>query len=47
LAAGQSVKDAVRQVTDKSGWGKREVYALAQKLKQAEAEEAPHDHFKK
>ncbi len=47
LAAGQSIKDAVRQVTDKSGWGKREVYALAQKLKQAEAEESPHDHFKK
>jgi len=30
LAAGMTAKDAVRQVTDQSGWPKREVYALAQ-----------------
>lgn len=34
LAAGVSVKDAVRRLTDQSGWGKREVYALAQKVKE-------------
>ncbi len=32
-AAGMSLKDAVRQVTTLSGWGKREVYTLAQKMK--------------
>jgi hypothetical protein len=47
LAAGASVKDAVRQLADQSGWGKREVYALAQKVKEAEAEEAVHDHLEK
>ncbi len=35
LTAGATPKDAVRQVTDLSGWSKREVYALAQKIKQA------------
>lgn len=40
IAAGASVKDAVRQLTGPSGWSKREVYALAQKLKMAEADEA-------
>jgi 16S rRNA (cytidine1402-2'-O)-methyltransferase len=39
LAAGVSLKDAVRQVTSQSGWGRREVYALAQKLNNAKAEE--------
>ncbi len=39
LAAGVSLKDAVRQVTSSSGWGRREVYALAQKLNKAKAEE--------
>ncbi len=39
IAAGVSVKDAVRQVVDQSGWGKREVYALAQRVKEAQAEE--------
>ena len=39
LAAGVSLKDAVRQVTSQSGWGRREVYALAQKLNKAKAEE--------
>lgn len=34
LAAGASVKDAVRRLTDQSGWGKREVYTLAQKIKE-------------
>jgi 16S rRNA (cytidine1402-2'-O)-methyltransferase len=33
LAAGMTRKDAVRQVTDQSGWSKRDVYALAQKIK--------------
>ena len=39
LAAGVSLKDAVRQVTSQSGWGRREVYALAQKLNKAKVEE--------
>jgi 16S rRNA (cytidine1402-2'-O)-methyltransferase len=39
LAAGVSLKDAVRQVTSQSGWGRREVYTLAQKLNKAKAEE--------
>ncbi|MCK6629630.1 MAG: 16S rRNA (cytidine(1402)-2'-O)-methyltransferase [Anaerolineae bacterium] len=39
IAAGVSVKDAVRQVAAQSGWGKREVYALAQQVKEAQAEE--------
>lgn len=39
MAAGVSLKDAVRQVTSQSGWGRREVYALAQKLNKAKAEE--------
>jgi 16S rRNA (cytidine1402-2'-O)-methyltransferase len=39
LAAGVSLKDAVRQVTTQSGWGRREIYALAQKLNKAKAEE--------
>lgn len=39
MAAGGSLKDAVRQVTSQSGWSRREVYALAQKLNQAKAEE--------
>ncbi len=34
-AAGLSIKDAVRQVTDQSGWTKRDVYALAQAIKQS------------
>ncbi len=33
---GASLKDAVRQVTTQSGWTKREVYALAQTLKNVE-----------
>ena len=33
LAAGMTPKDAVRHVTNQSGWPKRDVYALAQKLK--------------
>jgi 16S rRNA (cytidine1402-2'-O)-methyltransferase len=33
LATGMTPKDAVRHVTNQSGWPKREVYALAQKLK--------------
>ena len=36
LAAGLKPSQAVRQVTDQSGWSKREVYALALKLKEAE-----------
>jgi len=32
ITAGETTKDAVRQVTEKSGWSKREVYALAQKI---------------
>lgn len=47
LAAGVSVKDAARQLTDLSGWGKREIYALAQKMKEAEVEEAVHGNLKK
>jgi 16S rRNA (cytidine1402-2'-O)-methyltransferase len=39
IAAGASLKDAVRQVTTLSGWGKREVYALAQTLKKVEEQE--------
>lgn len=35
LAAGVKPSQAVRQVTDESGWSKREVYALALKLKEA------------
>jgi 16S rRNA (cytidine1402-2'-O)-methyltransferase len=46
LAGGASVKDAVRQLTDQSGWGKREVYSLAQKIKETEAEEVAHGHLK-
>jgi len=34
LTTGASPKDAVRQVTDLSGWPKRDVYALVQKIKQ-------------
>jgi 16S rRNA (cytidine1402-2'-O)-methyltransferase len=33
LAAGTSVKDAVRAVTKRSGWPKRDVYSLAQAVK--------------
>jgi 16S rRNA (cytidine1402-2'-O)-methyltransferase len=33
MAAGATPKDAVRQVTDQSGWPKREVYALVQNIK--------------
>jgi len=33
LAGGATAKDAVRHVTDLSGWSKREVYALAQQIK--------------
>jgi 16S rRNA (cytidine1402-2'-O)-methyltransferase len=33
LATGASPKDAIRQVTDQSGWPKRQVYALAQRIK--------------
>lgn len=47
IAAGASVKDAVRQLTQQSGWGKREVYALAQKIKATEVEEVSRDHLKK
>jgi 16S rRNA (cytidine1402-2'-O)-methyltransferase len=36
VAAGVSLKDAVRQVTVQSGWAKREVYALAHTLKNTE-----------
>jgi 16S rRNA (cytidine1402-2'-O)-methyltransferase len=32
ITAGETTKDAVRQVTEQSGWSKREVYALAQKI---------------
>ena len=35
LATGLSAKDATRQVTNQSGWPKREVYALAQQLKES------------
>ena len=34
LAGGATPKDAVRQVTNLSGWPKRDVYALVQKIKQ-------------
>ena len=34
LAGGSTPKDAVRQVTNASGWPKRDVYALVQKIKQ-------------
>jgi 16S rRNA (cytidine1402-2'-O)-methyltransferase len=33
LARGQSAKEAVQQIKDQSGWAKREIYALAQKIK--------------
>lgn len=33
LSAGLTAKDAVRRVTEQSGWSKREVYALAQRIK--------------
>jgi 16S rRNA (cytidine1402-2'-O)-methyltransferase len=33
LASGASTKDAVRQITDRSGWPRRQVYALAQRIK--------------
>lgn len=33
LAVGTTTKDAIRQITDQSGWSKREVYALAQRIK--------------
>jgi 16S rRNA (cytidine1402-2'-O)-methyltransferase len=36
LLAGVTSKDAVRQVTAQSGWSKRELYALAQKIKKAD-----------
>lgn len=32
MAAGKTAKDAVKQVKEQSGWSKRKVYALAQKL---------------
>lgn len=32
IAAGETTKDAVKQVTTKCGWSKREVYALAQRI---------------
>ncbi len=35
ITAGASPKDAVKEVTGQSGWAKREVYALAQKIKSA------------
>lgn len=35
LRAGGSIKEAVRSVTGQSGWPKREVYALAQKIKES------------
>jgi 16S rRNA (cytidine1402-2'-O)-methyltransferase len=47
MAAGVSVKDAVQELTERSGWGKREVYALAQKLKATKAKEETGDHLKK
>jgi len=46
MASGASVRDAVRRVTDQSGWGKREVYVLAQKLKAAENKETGDDYLK-
>ncbi len=33
MATGVKAREAVRQVTDQSGWPKREVYALMQKIK--------------
>ncbi len=33
LAVGATTKDAIRQITDQSGWSRREVYALAQRIK--------------
>ncbi|NJN92755.1 MAG: 16S rRNA (cytidine(1402)-2'-O)-methyltransferase [Anaerolineales bacterium] len=39
IAAGESIKDAARQVAGQSGWGKRDVYTLAQQIKEAQAEE--------
>ncbi|HXV97448.1 MAG TPA: 16S rRNA (cytidine(1402)-2'-O)-methyltransferase [Anaerolineae bacterium] len=35
LAGGGSLTDAARQIAIQSGWGRREIYALAQKLKKA------------
>jgi 16S rRNA (cytidine1402-2'-O)-methyltransferase len=40
LAAGASVKEAVSQLTGQSGWSRREVYTLAQKLKEVSAGES-------
>jgi len=37
LARGLSAKEAVRQIKDRSGWSKREVYSLAQKIKDENA----------
>lgn len=39
IAAGESIKDAARHVAGRSGWGKRDVYALAQQIKEAQAQE--------
>lgn len=36
MATGVEPREAVRGVTDQSGWPKREVYALAQKLRKAQ-----------
>lgn len=33
LARGQSAKEAIQEIKERSGWAKREVYALAQKIK--------------
>jgi 16S rRNA (cytidine1402-2'-O)-methyltransferase len=33
IAAGATTKDAIRQITNQSGWSKRAVYALAQRIK--------------
>jgi 16S rRNA (cytidine1402-2'-O)-methyltransferase len=37
LAAGLSPKDAVQQVKAESGWPKRKIYALVQKVQQTKA----------
>ena len=47
MATGVSVKDAVQELTERSGWKKRKVYVLAQKLKASEAKEESGDHLKK
>jgi len=39
LSAGDSAKDAVKQVTRESGWPKRQIYQLAQSLKEATKQE--------